>query len=203
MLLANIDDKDILADFIERIDGLLLAGGYDIDPAYYNEENIFPDSVIHSYRDKIEIQLVNLACKHRLPILAICRGHQLINVALGGSLYQDTSLRKNTLSHENNTGETLVHPVTINSKSRLAELADNLKTEVNSTHHQHIKTIADGFIVSAESDDKVIEAMENISDTQYILSVQWHPEAMPDNQLSNAIFEDFVKQAGKYGRIKE
>jgi putative glutamine amidotransferase len=198
VLLPNVEQEDTILDVLSRVDGLLLAGGEDIDPSWYDEENRFPQSVIHPDRDRAEILLARKACERGLPVLAICRGIQTMNVAFGGSLHQDVSLRPRTGNHKvDEPYAYLVHDVTIVKDSLLFRLAGKEIVQVNSRHHQILNRIAPEFIVSATAPDGVVEAIESIDAGRYLLGVQWHPEMAPDDALSIAIFRDFVSMASR------
>ncbi len=199
-LLPNVEREETLASFLSRIDGLLLTGGDDIDPSWYDDENRFAGSVIDARRDRVEILLVRKARERGLPVLGICRGIQLMNVAFGGTLYQDVSLRPGTGAHQ--VAEPYVylqHPIDIARGTRIFTLARAETAHVNSRHHQLVDRIAPGFIVSATADDGVVEAIENFGGGCYLLGVQWHPEMSPADALSAAVFQDFLLAAT--GRI--
>jgi putative glutamine amidotransferase len=197
-LLPNVDLEDTLVDFLSGVDGLLLTGGEDIDPSWYREENRFPQSVIQPDRDRAEILLARKARERGMPILGLCRGVQTMNVAFGGSLHQDVSLRPGTGSHDvEEPWVYLVHDVTIVKDTHLFQLAGKEIVQVNSRHHQVLNRIAPEFTVSATAPDGVVEAIENVDGGRYLLGVQWHPEMTPDDALSKAIFRDFVSVASR------
>ena len=196
MLLPNVDRDETLDGLLTRIDGLLLSGGDDIDPACYDEPRLFEPSIIHPHRDRVEIELARRARELGRPVFGICRGIQLINVAFGGSLYQDTSLRPGTSPH--NSGQPYIpvhHEVIIAKGTRLHNLAGRERVTVTSTHHQHLKRVAEGFTVSATAPDGVVEAIERVSGNEHLIAVQWHPESLPDEIFSRALFEDFIEAA--------
>jgi putative glutamine amidotransferase len=196
VLLPNVGREDTLLDFLSHVNGLLLTGGEDVDPFWYKEENRFPPPVIQPDRDRAEIFLARKAGQRGMPILGICRGVQTMNVAFGGSLHQDVSLRPGTGSHQVEEPQVyLVHDVTIVKDTRLFLLAGREIVQVNSRHHQILNRIAPEFTVSATAPDGVVEAIESVDGDRYLLGVQWHPEMTPDDALSIAIFRDFVSMA--------
>lgn len=199
LFLPTIEDQDLIADYTGRIDGLLLSGGYDIDPSFFGQQTAHESCIIHPYRDRFEIELAHSARKVGLPILGICRGLQILNIAFGGDIFQDDSLRPGTGRH--NTGveyEPAYHLINLYQDTRLERLAATSQLKVNSTHHQHLDRIAEGFTVSAEAEDGVAEAIERIDGKEYILGVQWHPELMPEDKLSRALFTNFIRASAEY-----
>lgn len=198
VLLPNVEQEDTIMDFLSLVDGLLLTGGEDIDPSWYNEENRFPQSVIQPDRDRAEILLARKACQRGKPVLGICRGIQTMNVSFGGSLHQDVSFRPGTGTHKvDEPYAYLVHDVTIVKDSRLFRLAGREIVRVNSRHHQILNRVAPEFTVSATAPDGVVEAIESVDGGRYLLGVQWHPEMTPDDALSIALFRDFVSMASR------
>lgn len=166
--------------FLDTIDGLLFTGGEDIHPAFYGEGLQERCGEIDQDRDHFEIELVKRAFNRRMPMLGICRGIQLFNVVLGGSLYQDLSYRPGTAEHHNAPNEKrdeLIHKVRLVPESRLHQILGRLELEVTSTHHQVIKALAPGLKVSAVASDGVIEGVE-AEDYPFLVAVQWHPERM-------------------------
>jgi len=169
---------------LDGLDGLLLSGGPDLDPGYYSEEPIPELGTTIPKWDALEMALLRLALKQGMPIFGICRGMQILNVALGGSLYQDvpSQLGADVLNHWQVTPKRqTTHEVEILDDSYLAKITDRQPVEVNSYHHQGIKGLGDGLTVAARSSDGVIEALEShdVSD-RWLVGVQWHPEGMRD-----------------------
>lgn len=179
--------------YLARLDGLLLSGGLDVDPQHYDEEPHPRLGQVDARRDRFELALARAAYEAQLPILAICRGAQLLNVALGGSLLQDigTQVAK-PLRHDQETiqDDAPSHGVAIEPGTRLAEIAAAQRIRVNSFHHQACDRVAPGFVVSARSADGVVEAIEH-ADPAFCLGVQWHPERMPTDAVTRALFAAF------------
>jgi len=186
--------------------GLLLTGGDDVAPARYGEAPHPTVVEAEAGRDDFEIALIDAARKKRLPILAICRGVQVLNVACGGTLVQDIpSQIAGALSHSlpspPNESYTLAHEVWLERDSLLSRLmrerlGDTDSCEVNSRHHQAVKTIAPGYIVSATAPDGVIEAIEDPT-LPFCLGVQWHPENFFRTGEFRPLFEGFVEAANR------
>lgn len=198
ILLPNLKDLSLIDYILKVVDGLLISGGYDVHPQNYGEEIRRSNVKITPDRDSFELTLVKKARDGGIPILGICRGHQLINVAFGGTLYQDISLRKEfTLEHKIKQSSRFKkrHQVIIKEGSKLFSILRKKEIEVNTSHHQLIKKIAPGFAASALSkEDGVIEAMESLEDN-YLLSVQWHPEVSFKEKNSKAIFASLIEAA--------
>lgn len=177
------------------IDGLMLSGGYDVHPLLYGEE---PDTLLQDLypeRDLYEIQLIQRAQQRRMPILGICRGLQLMNVAFGGTLYQDVSRHSPTILQHLQHAQVHVgaHTVELVEGTVLRELmqVDSLLT--NSFHHQSVKKVAPGFKVNALAKDGIVEGIESV-DHPFIIGVQWHPELMIEKQVeANKLFKSFVE----------
>ena len=179
--------------FLERLDAVLIAGGADIDPAEYKETLVEERWRGYPPRDRLEIALIHEARRQKKPVLGICRGHQLLNVALGGSLYQDLpSMRPSEVTHrEQEAYDKLGHVVRVAPDNRLASLIGAGEQWVNSVHHQGIKVLAKGLTATAFAPDGLIEAIEG----EGCLGVQWHPEWMQDKEAARAIFQDFIESA--------
>jgi len=181
------------------IDGLLLSGGEDIDPVYYGQEPEAWLGGVDEERDNAEQGLVALAVEYEVPILGICRGHQVLNVALGGTLYQDIAAHiPNALEHAYIPGHPMnhhSHSVTIDPEAALATILGGTVFNVNSAHHQTVKELGSGLKAVAYASDGVIEALE-MPDHSFCLSVQWHPEAMvPTATEMWPLFKAFVDAA--------
>ncbi len=159
-------------------DGLLLTGGYDMNPKFYGEQNLFCENV-ETEKDLKELQLVNIFANANKPILGICKGIQLLNVAFGGSLYQD--IPSKTLHSRCGGAEDKFHGVNCIDNCFLSRLYGSSFT-VNSAHHQSIKQLADCLVPLAFADDGLVEAVSH--ETKPIIGVQWHPERIP-NEYKN------------------
>jgi putative glutamine amidotransferase len=188
-------------DVLEEADGLLLTGGGDVDPARYGEAVDAPFDAAEEGRDEYETQIIKLALARDLPLLAICRGMQVLNVALGGTLVQDIPTQQPSgVTHrlaEPKWG--IAHDVTVTPESRLqAVLRDRLSEArtvgVNSRHHQSIKAVAPDLRVTATAPDGIIEAVER-PEAMFCLGVQWHPENFLEHDEFGALFRAFVDAA--------
>ena len=191
---------------LEGLEGLLLTGGEDVSPARYGEAT-HPSVVdVDPARDEFEMSLIAAARSRDLPILAICRGIQILNVACGGTLVQDIpSQLPGSLEHSlkipPNLSYSLAHEVWVEKDSLLSSvMGDRLSgadsCDVNSRHHQAIKTVAPGFRVSATAPDGVIEAIEDPR-SGFCLGIQWHPENFWRTGEFRALFEGFLEAAAK------
>jgi putative glutamine amidotransferase len=180
-----------------RLDGVLLTGGGDMDPARFGETPHPTVAGVSPDRDRLEIALVEHALGRRLPVLAICRGVQVLNVALGGSLYQDVPSQIDTQVQHDQTRprHEPTHKVTIEEDSRLADVLGATQLEVNSFHHQGIKALGRGLRAVAHSDDGLIEGAELPERERFVLGVQWHPEELavhPDGDSARRLFRALI-----------
>ncbi|MBN2794262.1 MAG: gamma-glutamyl-gamma-aminobutyrate hydrolase family protein [Clostridia bacterium] len=197
LILPLTDDIDIIRGYMDIIDGLVLSGGHDVSPLMYNEQPKPKLGPILVSRDLFDIQMVEEAMERHLPILGICRGHQILNVALGGTLYQDLSYKSDDILKHNQEQDprTVSHEVKLTSNSILFDLFKAHRIGVNSYHHLAIKDLADGFKITAVSDDGVIEGIEHV-DRDFVLGVQWHPEMMSSVDKEMAmLFKALVEAA--------
>ncbi len=200
VILPITDDRELIAELAARIDGLLLIGGVDIDPRLYGEEPHPKLGRIDSQRDYFELELVKLMFEYKKAIFGICRGSQILNIAFGGTLYQDIAGQfKNEIKHTQDGARWYpTHTVEIKGGGTLAQAFPAGKAEVNSYHHQSIKEIAPGFMVAALAPDGVVEALECI-EHPHIFGVQWHPEHLwQRDQGIFKLFQYFVAQARPY-----
>jgi putative glutamine amidotransferase len=185
-----------VADLVGRLDGLVLSGGADLDPAHYGEDPHETVAGVFHQRDAFELALSREALKRDLPLLAICRGHQVLNVATGGTLVQDIpSQVSGALDHDPKTERwTPAHEVRILPGTRLREILGRDRIAVNSFHHQSIKTPGQGLVVSACAvGDEIIEGVERPG-ARFVLGVQWHPEAFWDQaEHHQALFAALVE----------
>lgn len=187
-----------LSALLLRLDGVLFTGGGDVHPERYgNRVHPLVDGV-DSDRDRVEIHLLQKMLENGRPFLGICRGLQVINVALGGSLYEDIlDQRPNALRHQyfpEMRRDYLAHEVKVESSSRLAGILGEKILFVNSLHHQGIQRLAGGLQATAFAPDGVIEAFE-LPEHPFGLAVQWHPEALQAHAPMRRIFREFVQAA--------
>ena len=188
---------DLLPAALEGCDGLLLTGGVDVDPTTYGETP-HPTVETDATRDRYELALARLAIARDLPLLAICRGVQVLNVAAGGSLIQDLpSQHPSATPHAINAPRNAIaHDVTITPDTCLSMLLGAPSMAVNSRHHQAVKATAPGFVVSALSPDGVIEAIERPAST-FCVGVQWHPENFWASGQFLGLFQGLVRSASR------
>ena len=191
-----------LRQIYDRLDGLFLPGGVDVDPATYGEARSELCGRIDAARDWTELLLARWALADRKPVLAVCRGAQLINVAVGGSLYQDVSAQHpDAIKHDHfplkgRRRDELAHDVVIPPGSRLHRLLGADRLEVNSMHHQGIARLAPGLRAVATSPDGLIEGVEGGTNGQFLLGVQWHPEDLVDvDPRMRRLFDAFIEAA--------
>lgn len=196
-LVVPIGVTDALVDeLVHSSDGVLLTGGdFDVDPALFGEEPVPQLGTLKPTRTALELSLWRAAVRHRRPVLGICGGAQLINVACGGTLWQDLpSQRPSSTAHSQvATKDVAGHHVEVLADTRLAALCGAGSLGVNSTHHQGIKAVASSLRASAIADDGLVEAIESI-DAHFVLGVQWHPESMHE-EAHRAIYRGFIDAA--------
>lgn len=203
VVLPIVDSKEEILAQVELLDGLIMMGGHDIDPDLYAEEPTAKLGFIYPRRDRFDLELINVARNKKMPMLGICRGHQMINVAFGGTLYQDLSeIKECKLSHvQKSFCFEPVHKINVAEGTKLFNLV-GAQMRVNSFHHLAVKDLAKDFVVSAMSNDNVIEAIEYTKD-QYVMGVQFHPEMMSSrNEQAQKIFDGLVEESRKYKEIK-
>lgn len=187
---------ELASQYLDLFDGIIFAGGSDVDPTFFNQEPHQKLGPTYLRRDQFEIQLVKEAFKAGKAMMGICRGMQVINVALGGTLYQDLSEDpRKTLKHSQDApGNFPSHHVNVEEDSRLFQLVGQ-RPYVNSRHHQAVHEVAQPLRVTAKADDEVPEAVETI-DSDRILAVQWHPENMFKHyEYSQHLFQDLIKRS--------
>src|SRR6266511_4516021 len=167
-----------LERLVRGLDAILLTGGGDVDPASFGEAPHPTLFEVAPSRDALETQVMLYALEKRTPLLAICRGIQVLNVALGGSLHQDVATDPGTeIRHsQKEARDQTTHKVTVTPGSRLAGILGTDDVEVNSFHHQVIKTLGRGLTAVAWAPDELIEGVELADDSRFVLGVQWHPE---------------------------
>ncbi len=184
---------------LSKIDGILFIGGGDPDPALWGEKPSPDLGIVQPKRDSFEIGSVRTAFYNDIPSLGICRGCQIMNVALGGTLFQDihtdTCSRSRHMQCEPSHYPT--HKILLNYPSLLYSIFKKDYNIVNSFHHQAINKLSPKLKVSAYAEDGIIEAIE-CPEKAFFMGVQWHPELMPDDEIQNKIFSAFIKKAEKY-----
>lgn len=188
------EHPELAAAQLDLVDGLLLTGGMDVSPLAYGEQPHPKLGRTYPIRDRNEFALLAEARRRHLPVLAICRGIQIVNVACGGTLYQDLeSQRDNVIQHEQHQERWQVaHEVEIDTHSRLHEVLGVESLPVTTFHHQAIKDLGDGLRVVAQAPDGVIEAVESTND-DWLVGVQWHPEmSRPVDAAAQRLFDGFV-----------
>ncbi len=197
VMLPLPSDLSVLPDCLSRLDGLLLSGGDDVDPTHYGETQHWVCGDVTPLRDSFEIALCREAIRHRLPLLGICRGVQVMNVAQGGSLFQDlkSEYPGETLAHQQKQlSRYTSHAVQFSEDSALAAIFGCNALQVNSHHHQAVQKVAPGFTITATAPDGVIEALE-YPELPFCIGVQWHPERLVESQkdtLHRRLFEAFA-----------
>jgi putative glutamine amidotransferase len=201
-LIPLIDDET-LRGIYDALDGVFLPGGADIDPASYGSEPHPLCDKTDRERDRVELSLARWAIADGKPVLGVCRGMQLINLAAGGTLYQDLAQQMSgSIKHDyfpyggsNLRRDYLAHSVDVAPGSRIAGVFGGGELRVNSMHHQGVHELGDGLVSSATAPDGLVEGVES-GDGRYVVGVQWHPEALTDSQTSaKRLFEDFVAVA--------
>jgi putative glutamine amidotransferase len=197
ILIPVAQNRDSLGTVLDRSDGLLLSGGPDINPKFYREEPISGLGEIDEALDRMELEATKMAFDRDVPIFAVCRGIQVLNVALGGTLYQDIANQvRESINHTQRADKSInTHSIKIERKTLLYDLFKTGKIWVNGKHHQAIKDLAPGLNISARASDGIIEAVE-ITENKFTLGVQWHPEGSWEvDPYSKRLFRAFVQAA--------
>ena len=193
--------KEDIRDYITSCDGFIFTGGNDIEPSRYGEQMIPECDETLPERDDFELTFFPAVLESRKPVLAICRGCQLLNVAFGGSLWQDIPAQvKNTYQHQPSPVELIAertHNAVIVQNTKLHEILNTSKMKVNSMHHQAIKDLGAGLTLSAVSTDGIPEGFE-LSGHPFLIAVQWHPEWLFPQDDSFALFSALVKASEEF-----
>ena len=195
ILFPFASENETIDHFVDICDGFFFTGGADINPTRYGEEAGENIGKIQEYRDEFEFNVFQRVIKTSKPILGICRGAQLVNGALGGTLNQNipSEVQTKILHRQSEPKFSHSHDVRIISNTPLYEMMKAERIKVNSFHHQAIKTLGDGLEIMAIADDGIIEAVYS-SGRQYIRAYQWHPERLFETDTKNRIiFEDFIR----------
>lgn len=197
--LQVMDESMFVDSLLDKLDGLFFPGSpSNVSPGLYGEQQSLTPEDHDLQRDAMTMSLIKAAIKRKMPILAVCRGMQEVNVALGGTLHQrvhevdglDDHRENKTLSREGQYGPS--HPVNLVNRGQLASLTDEPSIMVNSLHGQGIKQLAEGLVVEALAPDGLVEAFSLDDSEQYLVAVQWHPEwQFKENVFSTALFQSF------------
>jgi putative glutamine amidotransferase len=199
-LLLPVTDPSRVPEVLPIVDGVLLVGGDDVDPALYGAVPHPRLGPVHRPRDLFEIEVVRQAAAGGVPTLGVCRGVQVMNVALGGTLHQHLpETVPTTLPHGGRFDE--AHPVDVVPASRLAAILGRGPLSVNSHHHQSIERVAPGLAVTATAPDGVVEAAESPGPA-FLLGVQWHPERLGSTDATRRLFAAFVAAAEAFARAR-
>lgn len=201
VVLPLVRDEETAAALIKAVDAVIMTGGEDIDPLFFGEEHLPGLGDVNAPRDTSDVLLIKAALAARKPLLGICRGEQVINVVLGGTLYQDLPSQVGGPLHHRQTVDATqaTQTISIEPGSRLAGILGTTMLEVNSFHHQAVKDIAPGLtVVARTAEDGVVEAYEGIRGYN-VIGVQFHPEAFAQagDPVFTRIFQDLVRRARK------
>lgn len=190
-------NEEALEISLSQVDGILLPGGGDIEPHQYNGCNHPKLRGMDSERDRADLFAARYAVAQQKPLLAICRGHQVLNVALGGSMWEDVASQiSDEISHDicgKQPRNSLLHTVDIQPDSKLFEIVGRETSPVNSIHHQGVRELGEGLVVTAVAPDGVIEGIE-LPEHPFAIGIQWHPECLVhDDPAMLRLFEGLVE----------
>lgn len=189
-------------ELMRELDGFLLAGGFDCDPAAYGEQPHPTLEPMDARRQANDLALAEAARKHEVPMLGICLGLQVMNVAAGGTLIQDIDSQHDTeIRHASEPEDRARHDVIIEKGTHLASVLPAVELNVNSSHHQAVRKVGQGLRVTALAPDGIVEGLEDPKHPFY-LGVQWHPEDMTGEGSASALFAAFIEAARKHARMK-
>lgn len=196
--LPYIKNEQMIYKLVQQLNGLYVTGGDDIDPTFFGEEPIEGLRRIVAERDVFEQSIIQKILRKNKPVLAVCRGAQILNIAFGGDMYQDVKGQINhaLLQHEQKAKPTHTsHFVTLKEDSKLYEIMRKKEMKVNSFHHQAIRRVKEPFYITAKASDGIVEAIESKAH-HFAIGVQWHPKylAAKQAQASLALYQTFIKK---------
>jgi putative glutamine amidotransferase len=198
LIVPPLSSDRAAAAVLDSVSGLVLTGGEDVDPARYGERRHEKVRSVNAARDATEARLIVEAQARGIPVFAICRGIQILNVALGGTLVQDIASQCDTdIAHdEDGPRDSRSHELLVEPGSLIASALGTERCTVNSFHHQSVKAVADGMRVSARSPDGIIEGIESTDEDWWVMAVQWHPEEMTNSPepWDRGLFKAFARK---------
>lgn len=200
-----LDDVETLRAIYETLDGLFLCGGVDVGPSHYGQAKHRLCGRVDEARDQVELQMVEWAMEDKKPVFGVCRGIQVINVASGGTLYQDIAYEvEGAIKHDyfpmqgRYQRDLLTHSVHVDVESRLGSMLGVRSLKVNSLHHQAIERMGHGLVATAWAPDGVIEALES-QNGHYLMGVQWHPEELASTDpRMRRLFRQFIEESRRF-----
>jgi len=211
LIIPATDKLENLDSILNVVSGILITGGYDVDPKHYNEADQYSKGLLGDLetlsdedagffakfserRDEMEIALVQKAYDKSIPVLGICRGNQVINVAMGGSVYQDIIMQEASSNEHTDIDKwnAISHNIVIEKDSRLYDILKEDQFGINSLHHQSVKDLGHNLKVAARAEDGIIECIES-TDDRFLMGVQWHPEMLAHDDAQQSIFRYFIK----------
>lgn len=196
VLLPCTSDPSAVREIVKSLDAIIFTGGEDVNPARYGEAPLPQLGTVNDLRDASDFEYASAVLGTRIPVMAICRGSQLINVACGGTLYQDLPSQKGVVHTQAPPVSEPMHEATLETDSVLYGLMKATTVEVNSTHHQAVKKIGNGLRVTAMSKDGIVESYQNTGKGQIIIGIQFHPEEMiKSHEEWNEVFRWFIAKA--------
>jgi putative glutamine amidotransferase len=204
VMIPLLQDEEALRSVYESLDGVFIAGGVDVDPSTYHEPRETLCGRTDLERDRVEVLFARWAREDGKPLFGVCRGMQVMNVAEGGSLYQDCeeffngSIKHDYFPNAGFARDYLAHTIAVQAGSRLHAAFGAEEVQVNSMHHQGLKTVAEGYVATAWAPDGLIEGLEGPGDA-FAVGVQWHPEMLVENDRgTRRLFEAFLEAARQY-----
>jgi putative glutamine amidotransferase len=199
VILPVAQDPETFNVLFERMDGLILSGGPDLNPKFYGDQPVHEMGDVDEDLDLMEIEAAKKALEKNIPVLGICRGLQVLNVSRGGTLFQDIPTQvKDAIGHNQKADKgTLTHSIRIEKGTLLHRIIRKGEIWVNGKHHQAVRRLSPDFIISARAPDGIVEAIEHPS-KPFVLGVQWHPEGTWKNDAhSMRLFRAFVQEASR------